>query len=102
MIPLADAQTTILDAITPLAPRAFATSGARGLVLAQAIVAREPVPPFANTGMDGYAVRAADTPGTLRVVGELPAGRAPTTPVRGMTASPVTNQLRDGAYAAPK
>ena len=70
-------------------------------MLAEDVVASEPVPPFANTGMDGYAVRAADTPGTLRVVGELPAGRAPTTPVgpgeaiRIMTGAP----MPDGADA---
>ena len=95
MIPLAEAQSTILDAVTPLAARTFARRDARGLVLAQDIVAGEPVPPFANTGMDGYTVRAADTPGTLRVVGELPAGRAPTTAVgageaiRIMTGAPM-------------
>jgi molybdenum cofactor synthesis domain-containing protein len=95
VIPLDDAQSTILDAVTPLAPRMFARGDARGLVLAQEVVAREPVPPFANTGMDGYAVRAADTPGSLRVVGELPAGRAPTVAVgpgeaiRIMTGAPM-------------
>lgn len=31
-------------------------------------------PPFTNSAMDGFAVRAADTPGTLRVVGESAAG----------------------------
>lgn len=95
MISLDDAQSTILDAVPPLAPRMFARGDARGLVLAQEVVAREPVPPFANTGMDGYAVRAADTPGSLRVVGELPAGRAPTIAVgpgeaiRIMTGAPM-------------
>src|SRR6185437_7857979 len=95
VIPLAEAQSTILEAVSTLAPRSFETDAARGLVLAQDIVATEPVPPFANTGMDGYAVRAADTPGTLRVVGELPAGRAPTIPVgsgeaiRIMTGAPM-------------
>ena len=99
MIPLEEAQATILDAVGVLAPRPFATRDARGLVLAQDVVAREPVPPFANTGMDGYAVRAADTPGTLHVVGELPAGRAPTIAVgpgeaiRIMTGAP----MPDGA-----
>ena len=51
-------------------------------------MAPEAVPPFANTAMDGYAVRAADTAGAaegapvrLRVVGELPAGHAPTVAV---------------------
>ena len=95
MIPLAEAQATILDAVSVPAPRSFAVRGARGLVLAQDVVAGEAVPPFANTGMDGYAVRAADTPGTLRVVGELPAGRAPTIAVgpgeaiRIMTGAPM-------------
>jgi len=95
VIPLADAQQLILDAVVPLAPRPVATRDAAGLVLAQDVVAREPVPPFANTGMDGYAVRAADTPGRLRVVGELPAGRAPSTEVgvgeaiRIMTGAPM-------------
>jgi molybdenum cofactor synthesis domain-containing protein len=101
VISLADAQEAILDAVGTLAPVSYKRDAARGLVLAHDIVAAEPVPPFANTGMDGYAVRAADTPGTLRVVGELPAGRAPTTPVgpgeaiRIMTGAPIP----DGADA---
>jgi molybdopterin molybdotransferase len=101
VIPLAEAQSTILDAVTALEPRVFDSRAARGLVLAQDIVATEPVPPFSNTGMDGYAVRAADTPGTLRVVGDLPAGHAPTIAVgpgeaiRIMTGAP----MPDGADA---
>jgi molybdenum cofactor synthesis domain len=68
------------------------------LVLAADIVAGEAVPPFANTAMDGYAVRAADTAGApvrLHVVGDLPAGHAPTIPVgpgeaiRIMTGAPI-------------
>ena len=95
MIALEEAQAQILNAIMPLAPRTFALQDARGLVLADDVVASEPVPPFANTGMDGYAVRAADTPGRLRVVDDLPAGRAPSTPVgpgeaiRIMTGAPI-------------
>jgi molybdenum cofactor synthesis domain-containing protein len=86
----------------------IAVRDALGLVLAADVVAGEPVPPFANTAMDGYAVRAADTVGAradapvrLRVVGELPAGRAPTVPVgpgeaiRIMTGAPIP----DGADA---
>jgi molybdopterin molybdotransferase len=95
VIPLEQAQAFILDAVVPLPPRAVNTPDARGLVLAQDVVATEPVPPFANTGMDGYAVRAADTPGQLRIVGDLPAGRAPTIAVgpgeaiRIMTGAPM-------------
>ena len=101
MIPLEQAQRLILDAVAPLDPRPVALHDACGLVLAQEVVATEPVPPFANTGMDGYAVRAADTPGRLQVVGDLPAGRAPTIEVgpgqaiRIMTGAP----MPDGADA---
>jgi molybdopterin molybdotransferase len=48
-----------------------------GAVLADAVVAAEDVPPFANSAVDGYAVRAIDTvaaPVRLRVVGEVAAG----------------------------
>jgi molybdenum cofactor synthesis domain-containing protein len=49
-------------------------------VAAAPLEAEERVPPFANTAMDGYAVRAVDTAGApvrLRVVGTLAAGAAP-------------------------
>jgi molybdenum cofactor synthesis domain-containing protein len=48
-----------------------------GAVLAEPVVAAEDVPPFANSAVDGYAVRAGDTAGApvrLRVVGEVAAG----------------------------
>ena len=79
-----------------------------GLVLAERVIAPEAVPPFPNTAMDGYAVRAADTSGAseehpvrLQVVGELAAGHAPTVAVgpgeaiRIMTGAP----MPDGADA---
>jgi molybdenum cofactor synthesis domain-containing protein len=55
----------------------MAVNDALGHVLAEAIRAAEAVPPFANSSMDGYAVRAADTarpPTRLRVVGTVLAG----------------------------
>jgi len=51
-----------------------------GLVLAEPVIAGEPVPPFDNTAMDGYALRAADTAGAplaLDVVATLAAGADP-------------------------
>jgi len=108
VISLADAQQRILGAVQRLPARTHPLRDARGLVLAEDIEATEPVPPFSNTAMDGYAVRAADTVGAsaesptrLRVVGELPAGRAPTIAVgvgeaiRIMTGAP----MPDGADA---
>lgn len=56
---------------------------AGGLVLASDVFARVDVPSFDNSAMDGYAVRNADTahaspesPATLAVVADLPAGSA--------------------------
>jgi molybdopterin molybdotransferase len=106
VIPLADVQRDILGAVAPLAPVTVSVRDALGLVTTRDMVAGEAVPPFANTAMDGYAVRADDTEGAdpeapvrLTVAGELPAGRAPTQPVgegeaiRIMTGAP----MPDGA-----
>jgi len=78
---LDDAIAYVLAGCEALAPRRVAPAAALGLVLAGDVVAAEAVPPFANTAMDGYAVRAADTGGaapgspvTLPVVAELAAG----------------------------
>jgi molybdopterin molybdotransferase len=102
VIPLGDAQAAIFGAVSRLAPVEVERSDALGLVLAERVIAPEAVPPFANTAMDGYAVRAADTVGAaegapvrLRVVGELAAGHAPTVAVgpgeaiRIMTGAPM-------------
>jgi len=66
---------------------------ARGHVLAGDITSDRDVPPFTNSAMDGYAVRAADTrlaaaakPVLLEVLGEIRAGVAPPTAVRPSTA----------------
>lgn len=71
---------------------------ALGLVLAEAVVAGEHVPPFANSAVDGYAVRAADVaaaPVELTVVDEVAAGASSTRTVgvgeaiRIMTGAPM-------------
>jgi molybdenum cofactor synthesis domain-containing protein len=54
---------------------------ALGLVLGEDVVASEQVPPFANTAMDGFALRAADTVGApvqLEILETIAAGHAPT------------------------
>ena len=67
-----------------------------GRVLAEPkVIAAVDVPPFANSAMDGYAVRSADTPGRLRLAGEVVAGAATLpvveagTAVRIMTGAPL-------------
>ncbi|QQS24121.1 MAG: molybdopterin molybdotransferase MoeA [Actinomycetota bacterium] len=83
MVPIEQARALVLRACSPLAPRAIPLEQATGCVLGAEVVAAEDVPPFANTAVDGYAVRAADTAGAsvgtpveLRVIGELAAGAA--------------------------
>lgn len=104
----AEVQLEILDAVAVLGAETVPVAEALGRVTAEAVVARDDVPPFANSAMDGYAVRAADTAGAtagapvrLAVAGTLAAGRAPTVPVpaggaiRIMTGAPIP----DGADA---
>ena len=67
----------MLGACQRLHPSALPLADVLGCVTSVALTADEAVPPFANTAMDGYAVRAADTPGELTVVATLPAGADP-------------------------
>src|SRR5579864_4972779 len=53
---------------------------ALGRVLAEDVVADADLPPFANSSMDGYAVRTADVTASgveLSVIGDIPAGSYP-------------------------
>jgi len=63
---LAEAVTAGLETV-PLA-------AAVGRVLGEPVSAGRDQPPFDASAMDGYAIRAADGPGDLRVVGESAAG----------------------------
>jgi molybdopterin molybdotransferase len=79
MTPLEDAQAFVIGNCPPLAPVDVDFEQAHGLVLAADVVAAEQVPPFANSAVDGYAVRAADVataPVELAVVAEVAAGAA--------------------------
>ncbi len=71
----------VLSSIRPVAARELNLDEADGAVLTSDVTARWPLPPFDNSAMDGYAVRAADVAGasednpvTLPVRGEVPAG----------------------------
>ncbi len=80
MIAIHEAQKTVLDACGVLAPVATPCDQMSGRVLAQDVVAPENVPPFANSAVDGYAVRTADTqtvPTELVVVDTVAAGAEP-------------------------
>jgi molybdopterin molybdotransferase len=75
------ALTAVLAGVAVLPAEQVPLLDALGRVLAQDVVARESLPPFANSSMDGYALLAADlanaspdTPATLRVIGDVAAG----------------------------
>jgi molybdenum cofactor synthesis domain-containing protein len=98
MTPLPEAQRLVLGHIRRLPVVQVPLREASGLVLAEEAVAPEPVPPFDNSAMDGYAILAGDTvtaPVELQVVGDLPAGVAPRSRVepgqaiRIMTGAPI-------------
>jgi molybdopterin molybdotransferase len=76
MISVSDARAIILENAKPSAGEQAPLTDALGRTLRETIVASRAQPPFDASAMDGYAVRSADTPGTLRVIGEAGAGRA--------------------------
>jgi molybdopterin molybdotransferase len=87
LVPFDQARAAVLERLRPLPAREVPLGEALGCVLAEDVTAAEDLPPFANSAMDGFAVRAADLAGAseqapvdLRVSGEVFAGsgRLPT------------------------
>jgi molybdopterin molybdotransferase len=88
----------IADLLVPTPVEATTLTESLGLVLGEDLRAPLDLPPFANSAMDGYAVRAADVaalPATLPVSQDIPAGRTdvgpltPGTAARIMTGAPL-------------
>jgi molybdopterin molybdotransferase len=69
-----DALALILARTPRLPAERVPLADAVGRYLAEPAVARVDLPPFPSSAMDGFAVRAADTPGTLPVVARIAAG----------------------------
>jgi molybdopterin molybdotransferase len=96
MLSLDEALARLLAHAGPLPGETVPLLNASGRVLVDPrVTAAVDVPPFANSAMDGFALRAVDTPGELRVVGEVSAGSAdlptvePGAAVRIMTGAPM-------------
>lgn len=98
-----DYRRLVMARVAPLPPTATSLLEARGTVLAADVAAPGDIPPFANSAMDGFAVRAGQVGegSRLRVVGEIAAGAVdrpspgPGEAVRIMTGAP----MPDGADA---
>ncbi len=102
------ARDAVLAVAEPVGTERVPAAGALGRVTAETVTARVSLPPWANSAMDGYAIRAADTvaatedaPIELEVIGDIAAGAAPdVTVVRGTAARIATGaRLPDGADA---
>src|SRR5918999_6199289 len=75
LLSLEEAQRRILERVVPLPLERVELAEAAGRVLAEPATARVDLPPFDASAMDGFAVRVEDTPGRLRVVERIAAGR---------------------------
>jgi molybdopterin molybdotransferase len=102
MLDVDSALCHVLAAFSALSPEAAPLLEAAGRVLSEDVVARDNVPPFRNSAMDGYAVRAKDTTGAtwgepivLPVYAHVAAGQAEVPPlvvgqaIRIMTGAPL-------------
>lgn len=102
MISYEEARKFVLQDLRPLAPKNIELRDALGLVTAGVVLAREPSPRFANSSMDGFALRAEDTRDgevDLEIVDTIFAGDVGATRVRtGQAARIMTGApLPDGA-----
>jgi molybdopterin molybdotransferase len=108
LVTIEDARAAVLAEISPLPPEPVPADEALGRVSAEAIIAGDPVPPFDNSAMDGYAVRVSDaaaaspdTPIELPVAGESRAGHPWPRPIDSPEAVAISTGavLPDGADA---
>ena len=75
LLNIEDARERVLQAATPLPSQDVAIGEASGRVLAEDVQAAHDVPGFANSAMDGFAVRSGPAGRDLLVAGESRAGR---------------------------
>jgi molybdopterin molybdotransferase len=74
LLSLAEAQARVLERVQPLEGEPVAVARAFGRVVAEEARSVVDLPPFPSSAMDGFAVRAADTPGRLPIVARIAAG----------------------------
>lgn len=96
MLTIEEAQARILDDVPRVRSEDVAIDQAYGRWLAEPLVALDNLPPWDNSGMDGYAARAADLasasaekPVSLTLLETIGAGGWPTQAIRPGTASAV-------------
>ena len=74
LLTVEEAHERVLSRARRLPAEAVPIADASGRVTAEDVRSRVDLPPFGSSAMDGFAVRSADLPGKLRIVGESAAG----------------------------
>ncbi len=95
-----DHRTAVAELLPRMPVEVAPLAEVRGLVLADDVAAVTALPPFDNSAMDGYAVRAADVadvPITLPVADDIPAGRTSVSQLEPGTAQ----RIMTGALLPP-
>jgi molybdopterin molybdotransferase len=87
LLSIVDAWDRIFERVERLPAETVPLEAAAGRVLVEPALAAVDLPPFASSAMDGFAVRAADLPGTLPVVSRVAAGRPADEPLAAGTAA---------------
>ena len=81
LLSIDDALARVLARARPLDTERVLVAAAAGRVLAEDVSARVDLPPFASSAMDGFAVRASETPGELPIAYRVAAGLPPPSPL---------------------
>src|SRR3954466_4009100 len=101
LLTIDEARAVVLAPVTARDAEERPIAGALGRVLAEDVTAAHDVPSFANSAMDGFAVRSGPAGRALRVVGESRAGTPAELPVRDGEAVRISTgaAVPDGADA---
>ena len=101
LLSIDEAIRAVLERVTPLPSEPVPIEAAAGRVLAEAARAAVDLPPFASSAMDGFVLRAEDTPGTLPIAAAVAAGRPAERPLRAGEAMGIATggAVPDGADA---
>jgi molybdopterin molybdotransferase len=81
LLTIEEALARIFERVQPVPAETVAVADAAGRVLAEDVSAAVDLPPFPSSAMDGFAVRAQDTPGTLPVTFRVAAGQPSSRPL---------------------
>jgi molybdopterin molybdotransferase len=101
LLTLEEALAAVLERARPLPSEPVRLADALGRVVSEPALAHVDLPPFASSAMDGFAVRADETPGTLPIAFKVAAGQPSFEPLPAGAAAAIATggAVPDGADA---